>query len=329
MLNSTVDAGASQRAPMSIDVLPHWMTDLIAPRPPENNRLALPGASQCGYELLRAFSRYADSRRLRFSLAAGTLLGAMRNRPSGLLQWEHDVDIYMPARDAFALIRHLRRDCSDGRYHRRSRWCRRKLHIRGLVERNGGSCCGFGFKLFHRKSDACELDVLVLSATDAPYMHGETPLWPLWGPLLARPWHWLSAAWLRATTSQEAASSSSRYHVLPEDVWRKSLMADPTRWCDDKEGDAFAWCGGPPLSFFHAEYFGPGELYPLRRIAFHGLKLPVPNNPWALLNRTYGADCAYKARLNEHRDAVADLRLAENAHLRKPARVKRKLWWQG
>ena len=120
-----------------------------------------------------------------------------QGEPGVQLQWEHDVDIYMPARDAFALIRHLRRDCSDGRYHRRSRWCRRTLHFRGLVDRNGASCCGFGFKLFHRKSDACELDVLVLSASDAPYMHGETPLWPLWGPLLARPWHWLSAAWLR------------------------------------------------------------------------------------------------------------------------------------
>ena len=136
------------REPMSIDVLPHWITDLIAPRPPENNRLALPGASQCGYELLRAFSRYADSRRLRFSLAAGTLLGAMRNRPSGLLQWEH-VDIYMPARDALELLRHL------------PRLLRRPLSwravvpprcTRGLVDRNGASCCGFGFKLFHRKA---------------------------------------------------------------------------------------------------------------------------------------------------------------------------------
>ena len=65
------------------------------------------GVSQCNYELLRAFDGYMRSARLRWSLGAGTLLGAMRNRPPGLLQWEHDVDAYVPARDASALLRRL------------------------------------------------------------------------------------------------------------------------------------------------------------------------------------------------------------------------------
>lgn len=82
-----------------------------------------PGTAQCNYELLGAFSKYMRSRGkgLRYTLAAGTLLGAMRNEPPGLLQWEHDVDVYMPARDASQLLRRLQRDCAaTAWYHWRS-----------------------------------------------------------------------------------------------------------------------------------------------------------------------------------------------------------------
>ena len=58
------------------------------------------GVSQCAYDLLAAFVRYAARRvpRVRYTIGSGTLLGAMRNTPPGLLQWEHDIDIYIPAR---------------------------------------------------------------------------------------------------------------------------------------------------------------------------------------------------------------------------------------
>ena len=298
--------------------------DLVAPLPPPVLDV---GAAQCSYELLRAFAAYAKWRRLRFTLGAGTLLGAMRNQPPGLLQWEHDADVYMVARDAFTLLDRLEHDCPERSSHRRwrSRWCA-TLQLRGLVDRDDRPCCGFGFKLFHRRSGACELDVLVLGASDAPYMHGETLLWPPWGILLASAWQMVAGAWRRATEGQNAS-----YYVIPEDVWQKTLVRDRTRWCEPPRGRERAgltWCGGPPLSFFHAEYFTPGELFPVRTVRFHGLRLPIPRQPWALLNRTYGRDCAYIARLNEHRDAVADLRRREHAHLRLPARVRRRPWWQ-
>ena len=83
-----------------------------------------------------------------------------------------------------------------GRRHRQSRWCR-TLHFRGLVDSAGRPCCGFGFKLYHRRTDACELDVLVLAASPSSWMHGETWLWPPWGPLLAAPYQWLLLRWRR------------------------------------------------------------------------------------------------------------------------------------
>ena len=323
--------------------------DGLAPRPPAATRLEpVAGASQCSYELLDAFAHYADAQGVRYTLAAGTLLGAMRNRPPGLLQWEHDVDVYVPARDASHLIRRLAQDCgvvggenmpAKARPLQTLRgllgWRRSRcgvLEYRGLVDASGQACCGFGFKLFHRKSGASELDVLVLAAAQAPFMHGETWAWPPWGALLAGPYHWLQARWHRISAQP---LHDGVFYVIPEDVRRKVLMADDRRWCRGERGHIdgsgppeWAWCGGPPLSYFHAEYFAPGELFPATKRAFHDLRLSVPRDAWALLRRAYGRDSSHIARLNEHGDAVADLRMPEHAALRKPAKVRvRRAWW--
>jgi hypothetical protein len=74
-----------------------------------------PGAAQCNYELLHAFARLARQCRKQtppcwYTLGAGTLIGALRNEPPGLLQWEHDVDVYVPARSAAAILDILQRE---------------------------------------------------------------------------------------------------------------------------------------------------------------------------------------------------------------------------
>lgn len=54
----------------------------------------------------------------------------------------------------------------------------------------------------------------------------------------------------------------------------------------------------------------------------YDLDVPIPNAPWALLNRTYGDDCRFMVRMNEHDGAGPfDVRLPENAHLLHPANV--------
>ena len=60
---------------------------------------------------------------------------------------------------AHRLRRARQADCSPAGW--RSRYCS-TLRLEGLVDREGRPCCGFGFKIFHRRSRACELDVLVL-----------------------------------------------------------------------------------------------------------------------------------------------------------------------
>ena len=294
------------------------------------------GVAQCNYELLRAFGGWMDERRLRYTLGAGSLLGAARSTPPGLLQWEHDVDVYVPARDASLLLRGLRADCSTSTVWR-SHFCSTLLPL-GLVDRKGEPCCGFGFKLYHRRRRACELDVLVLGATTAPYQHGETAWWPPACTWWSGPVH---AAW-SAFLARPSSRRARRYFVIPEDVVDKLSMASDghARWCDRRTGqrasstralggrsssrawaDEWVWCGAP-LSYFQDEYFEEAELFPARRIRMYDLSVPVPREPWALLNRTYGRACAHVAHLNEHGGVEADLRLRQFARLRRPARVR-------
>ncbi len=283
-----------------------------------------PGVSQCNYELLRAFAGWVDEHPpLRYSLAAGTLLGAVRNQPPGLLQWEHDVDVYMPARDASALDRMLRAECrGDTPDAWRSDWCITLQH-RGLVDRAGAPCCGFGFKLFHRQSDVCDLDVLVLAASTAPYAHGETRTWPVWGPAWAPVWLGAASAWLSLTAGTSAAADTNGtyqgYWVIPEDIDDKCLMGSKRRWC--AASGEWAWCGGPPLSFFQDEYFAPGELYPTSSQRVYDASLRIPAEPWALLERAYGSEVRHVARVDEHGGARVDLRDAANARFKAPAKV--------
>jgi hypothetical protein len=88
-----------------------------------------PGASNCTYSLLAAFVHYVAARApfVRYTLGSGTLLGAMRNAPPGLLQWEHDIDLYVPARDAFTLLDALRHECSG--VNADHRWMRCVDHV--------------------------------------------------------------------------------------------------------------------------------------------------------------------------------------------------------
>jgi hypothetical protein len=60
-------------------------------------------------------------------------------------------------------------------------------------------------------------------------MHGETPLWPIWSVPLARLYHQLAVAWRRLSSADDRGGA---YFVIPEDVSRKSLMSDASRWCE-------------------------------------------------------------------------------------------------
>ena len=54
----------------------------------------------------------------------------------------------------------------------------------------------------------------------------------------------------------------------------------------------------------------------------YDIDVNIPNDPWASLNRTYGPECAYMARVDEHGGVLADLRKPEHARLKRPAAIR-------
>ena len=56
------------------------------------------------YNILEEFATFCDAHGLRYYLAYGTCIGAIRHK--GFIPWDHDIDVLMPVRDAWALIRY-------------------------------------------------------------------------------------------------------------------------------------------------------------------------------------------------------------------------------
>ena len=169
---------------------------------------------------------------------------------------------YLPAKDAFNVLKRARDHCSG----KRDAKCG-QLEFRGLVDMKNQPCCGFGFKLFHSETQACELDILVLAASPtAPLVHQETWLWP--SPL--GPW------WARLKRYM-AGSRPDAFWVIPEDVANKQIMASEANWDTTSE---WSWRGAP-VSFFHSEYFAMDEFLPLETLQMYDFSVNVPANPWA------------------------------------------------
>ena len=63
------------------------------------------------------------------------------------------------------------------------------------------------------------------------------------------------------------------------------------------------------------------EFEPFRSLRLYDIDVNIPNDPWASLNRTYGPECAYMARVDEHGGVYVDLRRPEHAHLKRPAEI--------
>lgn len=240
--------------------------------------------AQCNYDVLQEFASLAHG--LQWTLGAGTLLGALRTDPPGLLPWELDVDVYVTAQDAFRLLERLLGENT------------KLIEYRGFVDIKGRPCCGFGFKLFHKHTDACQLDVLVLATANyAPWVHGETRFWPPWGIPVAHVY--------------DRLYSTGDFLVIPEDV-DKRLLGDKKKWRDG------TWLG-PSISYFHKEYFRKDEFEPVRTMMLYDFEVNIPNDPWASLNRTYGPECSYMARIDTRGGREFDLRDPRHAHLKRPA----------
>ncbi|KAH8065930.1 methyltransferase domain-containing protein [Aureococcus anophagefferens] len=259
--------------------------------------------AQCNYELLKSFAALAGT--ARWTLGAGTprrpahgaagasALGARRRRLRA--RWTPD------------LIFKVAVDCAHGR---REPHCG-ALEFRGFVDETWWTpCCGFGYKLFHATRRLLAGRVGLSGRSYAPWAHGETPKWP---PLAEA-----RGGEGRARGARQPGGPADLL-VIPEDVHWKNLLFDPAAGRGRRRG--LAW-PGPHVSYFQDEYFEASEFEPFRSLRLYDIDVNIPNDPWASLNRTYGPECAYMARVDEHGGVLADLRKPEHARLKRPAAIR-------
>eukprot|EP00977_Amphora_coffeiformis_P016424 scaffold5092_cov179-Amphora_coffeaeformis.AAC.8 len=90
------------------------------------------------YDLLVAVTDALEAANITYVIAGGTLIGALRNRPPGMMRWDDDLDIVVPeydyARTAEALF-------TDGRFHFRTysdKTHNDQFYKVGLAGRGGG-----------------------------------------------------------------------------------------------------------------------------------------------------------------------------------------------
>lgn len=71
-------------------------------------KLDLKGIKQAEFEVLVAFRNYCEKHGLRFYLAYGTLIGAVRHK--GFIPWDDDIDVEMPIEDYEKLMELVKRE---------------------------------------------------------------------------------------------------------------------------------------------------------------------------------------------------------------------------
>ena len=77
----------------------------------QETETALRKLQLCELEILDEFVRICEKRRLRYYIAGGTLLGAVRH--GGFIPWDDDIDVEMPRRDYELFAKYCAEDLSE------------------------------------------------------------------------------------------------------------------------------------------------------------------------------------------------------------------------
>ena len=66
------------------------------------DKLDLKDVQEISYEILKEFKDFCNTNGLRYYLAYGTLIGAIRHK--GFIPWDDDIDVFMPRPDYEKLL---------------------------------------------------------------------------------------------------------------------------------------------------------------------------------------------------------------------------------
>lgn len=70
-----------------------------------NNPMTVEETKKCGLDILIAVHKYCEEHHLKYVLAFGTLIGAIRHK--GYIPWDDDIDLVMPREDYEEFIHHF------------------------------------------------------------------------------------------------------------------------------------------------------------------------------------------------------------------------------
>jgi len=217
-----------------------------------------PNPPQHRYELLRDTVSYlAGHSQIRWSMATGLLLGAMRQTPPGFIQHDDDIDLWLPGKDLFAFQAQF---VKDGGQHGKAKMV--------------SGCCGFGWRIEHVDDECSYLDLFALSLADKPFGALE------------------SAVLSQASSADHVADPSSgggKVWVMPQKD--PVMMLHPELWQPSQAHPGEQDWVGTPESLFPDYYIQESELFPLNTMQMYGLTVNIPSQAWAILHRLYGPDC--------------------------------------
>jgi len=254
------------------------------------------------YELLRDFIHYMAHRdenhaaELRWSLAFGSLLGAMRQDPPGFIQKDDDLDIYMPARDLAKFHEAMDRDMKSG-----------VSALGVLTNPISEPCCSFGLRLVHRDEKCAYMDFFAVTWENVKGI-------PRYAPMqIEAPVHDHQQAWhLRRGQANDVGSQ--RAWLIPgipiagaKSNCPQALMAKEGQFKEELFPGEWSWAGAPNCLWNGQEtskgfYMLDHEFLPLQHMQMYNLSVKIPKQPWQILNRFYGSDA------NDHDNHGHDFR---------------------
>lgn len=238
---------------------------------------------ECDQEILDAFVKICTEHNLKYYLAGGSLLGAVRHK--GPIPWDDDVDVYMPRADADAFKKLMLDRPDDEPYHiqcyeNEPTFVHFNLHYnkRGTVYKTKVA--------IEKKRRYMELWLDVF-----PLDECQSKMSTIWGKLIGRYIvSFKQELKIRAKMTQKAQSFKNRVAQLPFKLMSNDQLWHFTDWLmrrdNGKQCDYYAnWTGLCP---FPANIMPKSWFEPACKLLYNGKYYSAPGEWDKVLTQRYG-----------------------------------------
>lgn len=219
-------------------------------------------------KVLQAFAEICDRHDIRWWLCSGTLLGAARH--GGFVPWDDDIDVSMMKEDCRKLEKILRNLDSEDYFYQSIRNDVEHVNIFGRFRMKKGEVPSTDLRAVHFRYRGVGMDVFCIERSSRFAAH----LAKFFYHNMQHPTQYIRNSRLRHLTIRLVEALNFGF-FLP--LSRLIGMVNPKRQYHYELGSGFY------RSAFYKE-----DIFPLKRMNFEGLELPVPGDTDAYLTKIYG-----------------------------------------